>query len=245
MDPERRPRVAIIGAGFGGLAAAKALKRAPVDVVVLDRENYHLFQPLVYQVAMAQLAANDISASIRAMLARQKNTRVLLGEVRWIDLDGRVLATQDGPVEYDYLVVAGGTRPNYFGKDGWESIAPSPKGLETALEIRKRVLFAFEEAEALEGTPPSADACSNSSSSAEGPRGSSSREPSRSCPVEAWRVTFDASIRPPPRCTSSRVGRACSRGFPKSFRGAPWSSSPSSGSSCTRAEGSSSSTPKA
>ncbi len=153
MDPVR-PRVAIIGVGFGGLAAAKALKRAPVDVVVIDRENYHLFQPLVYQVAMAELAGTDISASIRAVLAMQENTRVLLGEVRSIDLEGRVLTTQDGPVEYDYLVVAGGARPNYFGKDGWESVAPSPKSLDTALEIRKRVLYAFEEAEALDGDSP-------------------------------------------------------------------------------------------
>ena len=133
MD-SRRPRVVIIGAGFGGLAAARALKRAPVDVVVLDRENYHLFQPLVYQVAMAQLAGTDISASIRAVLARQRNTRVLLGEVTSIDLDRRELTTQDGPMGYDYLIVAGGARPNYFGKDGWEAIAPSPKGLDTALE---------------------------------------------------------------------------------------------------------------
>jgi NADH:quinone reductase (non-electrogenic) len=153
MD-SRRPRVAIIGAGFGGLAAARALKRAPVDVVVLDRENYHLFQPLVYQVAMAQLAGTDVSASIRAVLARQRNTRVLLGEVTSIDLDRRELTTQDGPMGYDYLIVAGGARPNYFGKDGWEAIAPSPKGLDTALEIRRRVLFAFEEAEALESDSP-------------------------------------------------------------------------------------------
>jgi NADH dehydrogenase len=149
MD-SRRPCVVIIGAGFGGLAAAKALKRAAVDVVVVDRENYHLFQPLVYQVAMAQLAGTDISASIRAVLATQRNTRVLLGEVTGIDLDRRQIATQDGPMDYDYLVVAGGARPNYFGKDGWERLAPSPKGLDAALEIRRRVLFAFEEAEALE-----------------------------------------------------------------------------------------------
>ncbi len=148
MD-SRRPCVVIIGAGFGGLAAAKALRRAPVDVVVVDRENYHLFQPLVYQVAMAELAGTDISASIRAVLAKQRNTRVLLGEVTGIDLDRRQIATQDGAIDYDYLIVAGGTRPNYFGKDGWDRIAPSPKGLDAALEIRRRVLFAFEEAEAL------------------------------------------------------------------------------------------------
>jgi NADH dehydrogenase len=150
MDP-RRPRVVIIGAGFGGLAAAKVLKRAPAEVVVVDRENYHLFQPLVYQVAMAELAGTDISASIRAVLGRQRNTRVLLGEVTGIDLARRQITTQDGPIDYDYLIVAGGARPNYFGKDGWDRIAPSPKSLDTALEIRRRVLFAFEEAEALDG----------------------------------------------------------------------------------------------
>ena len=149
-----RPRVVIIGAGFGGLAAAKALRRAPVDVVVIDRENYHLFQPLVYQVAMAQLAGTDISASIRAVLAGQRNTRVLLAEVTALDLDRRQVVTQDGPIDYDYLVVAGGARPNYFGKDDWQRLAPSPKSLESALEIRRRVLFSFEEAEALERDSP-------------------------------------------------------------------------------------------
>jgi NADH:ubiquinone reductase (H+-translocating) len=145
-----RPRVVIVGAGFGGLAAAKALKRAPAEVVVIDRENYHLFQPLVYQVAMAELAGTDISASIRAVLSRQSNTRVLLGEVTGIDLDRRQITTQEGPMDYDYLIVAGGARPNYFGNDGWDRLAPSPKSLDTALEIRRRVLFAFEEAEALD-----------------------------------------------------------------------------------------------
>jgi NADH dehydrogenase len=149
MD-SRRPRVVIVGAGFGGLAAAKALKRAPAEVVVVDRENYHLFQPLVYQVAMAELDGTEISASIRAVLARQRNTRVLLGEVTGIDLHRRQISTQDGPMDYDYLIVAGGARPNYFGKDGWDRIAPSPKSLDAALEIRRRVLFAFEEAEALD-----------------------------------------------------------------------------------------------
>jgi NADH dehydrogenase len=148
--PRPRPCVVIIGAGFGGLAAARALKRAPVDVVVVDRENYHLFQPLVYQVAMAELSGADISASIRAVLARQRNTRVLLGEVTGIDLDRRQITTQDGTMGYDYLIVAGGARPNYFGKDAWEKLAPSPKSLDTALEIRRRVLVSFEEAEGLE-----------------------------------------------------------------------------------------------
>jgi NADH dehydrogenase len=150
----RRPSVVIIGAGFGGLTAARALKRASADVVLVDRENYHLFQPLVYQVAMAELAGTDISASIRAVVAGQRNTRVLLGEVTGIDLDRRQIATQEGPIDYDYLIVAAGAQPNYFGKEEWDRIAPSPKSLDTALEIRRRVLFAFEEAEALETDSP-------------------------------------------------------------------------------------------
>jgi NADH dehydrogenase len=151
MDTVRRPRVVIIGAGFGGLTAAQALRHAPVELVVIDRENYHLFQPLVYQVAMAELTGNDISASIRAILAKQKNTRVLLGDVLAIDFERQVVKTQDAETAFDYLVVAGGTRSNYFGHDEWEALAPSPKGLDAALEIRRRVLSAFEEAEALEG----------------------------------------------------------------------------------------------
>jgi NADH:ubiquinone reductase (H+-translocating) len=121
---------------------------------VIDRENYHLFQPLVYQVAMAELAGSDISASIRAVLARQSNARVLLDEVTAIDLDRRQISTQDGSIDYDYLIVAAGARPNYFGKDEWQRFAPSPKSLDAALEIRRRVLFAFEEAEALDTDSP-------------------------------------------------------------------------------------------
>jgi NADH dehydrogenase len=148
----KRPRVLIIGAGFAGLSAARALGRAPVDVLVIDRENHHLFQPLVYQVAMAALSATDISAPIRSVLARHDNTRVVLAEVIGIDLDKRQTHARGHLGEnlsfsYDYLVVASGAEPNYFGHDEWESFAPSPKSLDAALEIRKRVLLAFEEAE--------------------------------------------------------------------------------------------------
>jgi NADH dehydrogenase len=147
-----RPRVVIIGAGFAGLAAARALRHAPVDVLVVDRENHHLFQPLVYQVAMAALSATDISAPIRSILARQTNTRVVLAEVTGIDLQARrvrahVYTQEDSIIAYDYLILATGAEPNYFGHDEWEATAPSPKNLDSALEIRKRVLLAFEEAE--------------------------------------------------------------------------------------------------
>jgi NADH dehydrogenase len=151
METER-PRVVVIGAGFGGLAAARALGRAPVDVLVIDRENHHLFQPLVYQVAMAALSATDISAPIRSVLARQANTRVILADVTEIDLTARrarayLNALEEIPVPYDYLILASGAEPNYFGRDEWEPLAPSPKSLNAALDIRRRVLLAFEEAE--------------------------------------------------------------------------------------------------
>jgi NADH:ubiquinone reductase (H+-translocating) len=150
----RRPRVVIVGGGFGGMSAAKALKRAPVDVTVIDRENYHLFQPLMYQVAMAELSTNDVTASIRAVLAPNKNTTVLLGEVRALDLERRTVSTQNETIAYDYLVVAAGAQPNYFGRDHWEQIAPSPKSLDAAYVIRRRVLLAFEEAESLKNDSP-------------------------------------------------------------------------------------------
>jgi NADH dehydrogenase len=146
------PQVVIVGAGFGGLAAARALRRARVRVMVIDRENHHLFQPLVYQVAMAALSATDISAPIRSVLASHTNTRVVLAEVSGIDLERRQLCAQvytqaDTVIPYDYLILASGMEPNYFGRDEWEPLAPSPKSLDAALEIRKRVLLAFEEAE--------------------------------------------------------------------------------------------------
>jgi NADH:ubiquinone reductase (H+-translocating) len=146
------PQVVIVGAGFGGLAAARSLRRAPVRVLVADRENHHLFQPLVYQVAMAALSATDIAAPVRSILARQANTRVALAEVTSIDLDAKLvharLYTQEPlVVAYDYLVLATGAEPNYFGHETWAPFAPSPKSLDAALEIRKRVLLAFEDAE--------------------------------------------------------------------------------------------------
>jgi NADH dehydrogenase len=142
-----RARVLVVGAGFGGLAAAKRLGRARADIVVVNRENYHLFQPLVYQVAMAALSATDISAPIRSVLASHKNTQVVLAEALSVDLQGRQVITDHGAMPYDYVVVAAGMEPSYFGNEQWEPIAPSPKGLDAALEIRRRVLLAFEEAE--------------------------------------------------------------------------------------------------
>ena len=145
--PDGQPRVVIIGAGFAGLAAAKALGRAPVDLTVLDRRNYHLFQPLLYQVATAGLSPADIATPIRAILARQRNTTVLLGHVAGIDTMSRTVITDRQVIPYDTLIVATGARHAYFGHDEWESVAPGLKKIDDATDIRRRILLAFELAE--------------------------------------------------------------------------------------------------
>jgi NADH dehydrogenase len=142
------PHVVIIGGGFGGLTAAKALRKAPVRVTVIDRHNHHLFQPLLYQVATATLSPGDIASPIRWILRKNRNTRVLLGDVRTIDLDARRVSLEDGAtVDYDFLIVATGTSHTYFGHDDWARHAPGLKTLEDALAIRRRILVAFEQAE--------------------------------------------------------------------------------------------------
>ncbi len=142
-----RPHVVIVGGGFGGIAVARALANAPVRITLLDRRNHHLFQPLLYQVAMAGLSPADISAPIRAVLSAQANAEVLLAEVTQVDLAGRVVHTDAGPEPYDYLVLAAGARTSYFGHPEWEKHAPGLKDLEDAIDIRHRVLLAFEAAE--------------------------------------------------------------------------------------------------
>jgi NADH:quinone reductase (non-electrogenic) len=143
-----RPRVIIVGGGFGGLSAARALRDAPVDVIVIDRTNHHLFQPLLYQVATATLAPSDITAPIRYLLRRQRNTTVLMAEVRSLDVDRRVVTLDDGrEMAYDYLILASGSRHSYFGHSEWEPSAPGLKSIQDAREIRRRFLLALEEAE--------------------------------------------------------------------------------------------------
>ena len=142
------PRVLILGGGFAGLYAARALKNAPVRVTVVDRRNHHLFQPMLYQVATAALNPSDIAAPIRSVLRAQSNTEVLLGEVQSVDLVARRIRLTDGAdFTYDYLIVATGARHSYFGHDNWEPLAPGLKSIEDALQIRQRVLLAFERAE--------------------------------------------------------------------------------------------------
>ena len=142
------PRVVIAGAGFGGLWAAKALANAPVEVVVVDRENYHLFQPLLYQVATAGLSPADIAAPIRGIVGAYRNITVVLGEIMGVDVAGRVVSLTGGrKVSYDYLVLATGARHAYFGHDDWEPLAPGLKRIEDATAIRRRILLAFERAE--------------------------------------------------------------------------------------------------
>jgi len=141
------PRVVIIGGGFGGLSAAKALKGAPVDVLLLDRRNHHVFQPLLYQVATAALSPGDIASPIRWVLRHQRNVHVWLAEATGVDSDRRVVKLKDGEVAYDYLIVASGSTHAYFGHDEWQQYAPGLKTLDDALEMRRRVLVAFEQAE--------------------------------------------------------------------------------------------------
>jgi NADH dehydrogenase len=145
---EPLPRVVIVGAGFAGLTAARELRKAPVRVTVVDRRNHHLFQPLLYQVATAALNPADISAPIRNVLRRQLNAQVVLGEVAGLDLEGRrVLLDEGTALPYDHLLVATGATHSYFGRDDWAPLAPGLKTIEDALEIRRRVLLAFERAE--------------------------------------------------------------------------------------------------
>src|SRR3954467_6642071 len=145
--PKRKPQVVIVGAGFGGLEAAKLLADEPVRMTVIDRTNHHLFQPLLYQIATAALSPADIAAPIRGILGRCKNTEVILAEVKSVNVEARTVSTGDREFVYDYLILATGARHSYFGHDEWEKLAPGLKSLEDAVEIRRRILMAFEYAE--------------------------------------------------------------------------------------------------
>jgi len=141
------PRVVILGGGFGGLYAARALRRARARVTLVDRRNHHVFQPLLYQVATAALNPSDIAVPIRHILSRQANVEVILGEAASVDVAGRRVILTDGEIPYDYLIVATGATHSYFGRDEWAPFAPGLKTIDDALEIRRRILLAFEAAE--------------------------------------------------------------------------------------------------
>jgi len=146
-----RSKVVIIGGGFGGLSAAQALKSAPVDVTLIDRRNYHLFQPLLYQVATGSLSPGEVAAPLRGVLGRQKNTRVLLGDVEDIDpVAKRVLVADGASFQYDFLIVAAGSQTSYYGHDEWQKWAPGLKSIDEATTIRHKILYAFEVAERLD-----------------------------------------------------------------------------------------------
>ncbi len=143
----KRPRVVVIGGGFAGLNVVKKLRNAPVEIVLIDRRNYHLFQPLLYQVATAELDPSNIATPIRQILKKQKNVEVALGEVTGVDFERQRIMFDGGETPYDYLVIATGVQPGYFGHDEFRPHAPGLKDIDDALEIRRRVLLAFEEAE--------------------------------------------------------------------------------------------------
>jgi NADH:ubiquinone reductase (H+-translocating) len=145
--PTKKPQVVIVGAGFGGLEAAKKLACEDVRVTVIDRTNYHLFQPLLYQVATAALSPADIAAPVRAVLSKYKNVNVILAEVESVDADAKKIITTDSEIGYDFLILATGARHSYFGHNEWEKLAPGLKSLEDAIELRRRLLMAFEYAE--------------------------------------------------------------------------------------------------
>src|SRR5262252_7827889 len=145
------PHVVIVGGGFGGLAAAKALKKAPAEIILIDRTNHHLFQPLLYQVATSVLAPGQIGAPLRNILRKQKNTIVLLGDVTRVDTAEKCVRVSDAdrenvPVHYDYLILATGASHSYFGHNEFEKFAPGLKSVADAVAIRNKVLSAFEQA---------------------------------------------------------------------------------------------------
>ena len=141
------PRVVILGGGFAGLYAARTLEDAPVSITLLDRENHHLFQPMLYQVATAALNPADIAVPIRSILSKQENCRVLMAEARRVDTKLCVVETDADPIPYDYLIVGTGASHSYFGRQDWEARAPGLKTIEDALDIRRRIFLAYENAE--------------------------------------------------------------------------------------------------
>src|SRR6266852_6511007 len=147
------PRVVIVGGGFGGLSATRALRNTPVSVTLIDKRNYHLFRPMLYQVATGLLSADEISGPLRSILSHQENIDVLLDEVTGISPKQRIVHLKQRDLAYDFLIVATGIRYNYFGHDEWRLFAPGLESLDDADVIRSKILLAFERAEAMASTP--------------------------------------------------------------------------------------------
>src|SRR5882757_10420246 len=141
--PETKPRVAIVGGGFGGLSAAKDLAKQPFEITLIDRNNHHLFQPLLYQVATAGLSPADIASPIRAILARAQNVNVMLGKVSGVDTGRREVLAEGRHIPYDHLILATGAQHAYFGHDDWAPYAPGLKTIDDATYLRRRILLAF------------------------------------------------------------------------------------------------------
>ncbi len=148
--PSKRPRVIVVGGGFGGMSVVRSLKSAPVDITLIDRRNHHLFQPLLYEVATAALSPGQIAVPLRHVFRRQTNTTVVLGEVESVDLEGQCIRVDGETMEYEYLVLATGSTHHYFGNDSWKQHAPGLKSVDDALEIRRRFLLTFERADRTE-----------------------------------------------------------------------------------------------
>ena len=222
--PDGLAKVVIVGAGFGGIEAVKSLSRATVEVTVIDRQNHHCFQPLLYQVATAALSPADVAWPIRHILRKQKNATVLMAEVRAVDTSKRLVQIDSMSIPYDYLVLATGATHSYFGHDEWAEVAPGLKRIEDATRIRRRILIAFERAElATDATDATASSPSRSSAAAL-PK---SRWPAQfpRSRARAWQWISAASIQPRRASSCSKPGRVSCRRCRRTYRitsGARW-----------------------
>jgi NADH dehydrogenase len=219
-----RPRIVVVGGGFAGLHVVRGLRRARVEVTLVDRQNFSLFQPLVYQVATGALSAAEVAAPLRSVFKRQRNARVVLAEATGFDLErrrvmlGRLANGRPArALAYDTLVVAGGSQYSYFGHPEWAAHAPQLKSLDGALDVRSRVLGAFEAAE-VEPDPTGAGPGSRSWSSGRGRPASRWPARSRSSPATRCGATSAAPIRAPRGCSWSRPGAGCWPNFPSRCR---------------------------
>jgi NADH dehydrogenase/putative oxidoreductase len=212
------PRVGVVGAGFGGLTCASKLTEAPVKMTLIDRHNYHLFQPLLYQVATAGLSPGDIATPVRSMFRQRFNAEVLYGEVTGVDAQRQEVIMGTRRVPYDYLVLATGASHSYFGRDEWAAYAPGLKRVEDATEIRRRMLTAFELAEAAEDEETRRSLLTFPDRRRRARPAWSSPVRSQSCRVMAWRRSSATSIPPAPACCWSRQRRASCRRFRKRSR---------------------------